>query len=193
MGDTTAFQTLLADLRADAPGAAHALVARAYPRLRVLAGKLLRESFPGIRDVDVDEVVNEAYPPLVVALETVRPATPAAFLGLAAHKLRHTLLNLAAAARRRRPTVPVDPVGLSSGAGIDPGTSTYDPARLAAWTEQHRRVDELPDGPREVFAQRYYLGLTPAEIAEATGLAPRQVNRLWHQALLLLGDPPDAG
>lgn len=200
MGETTEeFKSRLEDLEAGRPGAARALIDRAYPRLRSLAGKILRESFPGIRDLDMDEVVAEAYGPLATALaaDSVTVATGGDFFRLAAHKFRQTLLNLVAAAGRRPPTVPLDRGGDSSdgsGGGLDPGTRSGDPARLATWTELHRQVELLPEDIRAVFVQHFYLGLTQAEIAEAAGLPAWRVSRLWAKALVLLSDYiPDIG
>jgi RNA polymerase sigma factor (sigma-70 family) len=59
---------------------------------------------------------------------------------------------------------------------------------LAAWTELHQRVAELPDKERTVFELHYYLGLPQAQIASELGLAPKQVSRLWMSARERLAD-----
>jgi DNA-directed RNA polymerase specialized sigma24 family protein len=83
-------------------------------------------------------------------------------------------------------------VGVAVGAGDPLGSSvpppawaedsTYEPDRLALWTELHRKVEELPPEERQVFTLRYYTGLNQAEIAISLDLHPRQVSRLWIEA-----------
>jgi RNA polymerase sigma factor (sigma-70 family) len=77
-------------------------------------------------------------------------------------------------------------------AGGEPLNQTYDPARLAEWTEFHERVDHLPAAEREVFELHYYLGLTQAEVAKLLDLSPRQVSYLWVAATDRLADGMDA-
>ena len=196
MNETPAdYQRLLDRLRAREPGAIQELVAKAYDRLTRLAAKMMRESFPRVAEVrEVDSVVNETYLRLAKALESVDLVTPADFFRFAAHKVRQTLLDMAAAARRGPETLTegavLSPFGKSddsgSGGGFDPGMSTLDPAELAVWSELHRQVDGLPEDVKNVFVQHYYLGLTQAEIAAATGEAPKTVSRLWLKATSLL-------
>jgi RNA polymerase sigma factor (sigma-70 family) len=195
MNDTTvAYQHLLDRLRAREPGAIQELVAKAYDRLTRLAAKMMRESFPKVAAVrEVDSVVNETYLRLAKALESVELATPADFFRFAAHKVRQTLLDMASASRRwaggSEPGVaPLGAAEDSTGgvAGFDPGMSTLDPAQLAVWSELHRQVDTLPEDVKNVFVQHYYLGLTQAEIAAATGEPPKTVSRLWLKATSLL-------
>ena len=60
-----------------------------------------------------------------------------------------------------------------------PADRTYDPSRLAAWTEFHRRVSELSAEERAVFEMHYYLELPQVEIARLLNLHPRKVSYLW--------------
>ncbi len=78
-----------------------------------------------------------------------------------------------------------------------PGQQTYDPGRLAAWTEFHEQVQALADDKRSVFEMHFYLDLPQAEIARVLALHPRKVSRLWVAAterladdLTALGGPP---
>src|SRR5262249_28849006 len=101
------------------------------------------------------------------------------FLRLAAHKIRQVLLDMADRDRRRGRRVVGIAVGSSADLTPEPADQTYDPARLALWTELHRKVAALPESERDVFAMHYYLGLPQAEIARVLGLHPRKVSYLW--------------
>jgi hypothetical protein len=50
--------------------------------------------------------------------------------------------------------------------------TTYDPARLALWTELHEKVATLNDQERTVFEMHFYLELPQAEIARVLELHP---------------------
>ena len=56
---------------------------------------------------------------------------------------------------------------------------TYDPARLAQWTEFHKKAAELGEDERAVFEMHYYLDLPQTEIAKVLNLHPRKVSYLW--------------
>jgi RNA polymerase sigma factor (sigma-70 family) len=187
---TTTYRQILDRLGSADPAvhqaAVNDLIERAYDRLRRLAAKIMRESFPRAADRhEVESVLNVLYAKLVTAFraETVRPATPAEFLTLAAHKIRQTLLDLVES-DRRRDRVGAFPVGdgSESGRAFDPGTSTLDPAKTEMWRELHARVHDLPADVRAVFELHFYLELSQAEIAEVLGKTPKQVSRLWLDA-----------
>lgn len=180
-GDTThLLNDLVARVRRDDPTARRALLDAAYGRLRRLAAHILAGSF---RDLaprhDLDSVVNDAWLRLATALASVRIESVEHFFRLAAQKVRHVLLDLVE--RKGR-----DHDSLRSGDG--PGGRTLDPARLAEWTEFHRRAAELPDDERAVFEMHYYLGLPQAEVADALELHPKKVSRLWLSATDKLAD-----
>ena len=194
MNPPTEFEDVLAAVRQGDPEAVKRVVGLAYERLRLLAARILRQDFPRLIGVrEVDSVVNDTYFRLVTTLESVRPDTPADFFRLAAQQVRWELLI--SVGRLRRGGQGGRPVeGGSVGGGADPGTWTLDPARLAAWTEFHRRVGELPEAERAVFDQCYYAGLTQAEVAAASGVHPKEVSRRWRRARERLQDYlPDAG
>jgi RNA polymerase sigma factor (sigma-70 family) len=155
------------------------LLDRACDRLRRLAARIFHESFPALRDRhELDSVVHETWLRLAQALEVANPPTVADFFRLAAHKIRQVLLDMA---DRQRRLAAREAVGLS-GITQAPADGTYDPARLAEWTEFHRRVDTLPADQRAVFEMHHYLGLTQAEVARVLGLHPRKVSYLWIEA-----------
>ncbi|HYT88519.1 MAG TPA: sigma-70 family RNA polymerase sigma factor [Gemmataceae bacterium] len=156
------------------------LLERAHGRLRKLAAWILAASFPALgAQHDVDSVVNETWLRLMRALEKTEVPTVADFFRLAAHKIRQVLLDMAERERRRGRRA----VGVAGVASTDlppePADQTYDPSRLALWTELHRRVALLPEPERVVFEMHYYLGLPQAEIARVLGLHPRKVSYLW--------------
>jgi RNA polymerase sigma-70 factor (ECF subfamily) len=80
-----------------------------------------------------------------------------------------------------------DPSDPSTGPG-EPAETTFDPSRLAAWTEFHRRIEELPEDDRMVFDLLWYQGLSQPEAAQVLGVAERTVNRRWLAARLKLGE-----
>jgi RNA polymerase sigma factor (sigma-70 family) len=181
--DTTVqLQGLIDRMRRGDPSARRALLERAHGRLRKLVGRILSGSFPALRGGhDLDSVVDETWLRLVQALEKCEPPTVADFFRLAAHKIRQVLLDLAERERRRRGREPVHIDGPRTADDLpaEPSDQTYDPARLALWTELHRQVAALPEQERAVFEMHFYLGLPQAEVARVLDLHPRKVSYLW--------------
>jgi RNA polymerase sigma factor (sigma-70 family) len=183
-------QGLLDRLRQGDPQARRLVLERACQRLRRLAGRLLHGSFPDVaRRHDVDSVVHETWVRLLQTLESTEPPTVADFFRLAAHKIRQVLLDMVQSERRREQR---EVIGLSSdqGAAASPAAMnrTYDPARLALWTEFHEKVATLSEQERTVFEMHYYLDLPQAEIARVLEVHPRKVSYLWIAATEKLGD-----
>ncbi len=183
-------QGLLDRLRQGDREARRLLLERACQRLRRLAGRMLHGSFPELaRRHEVDSVVSETWMRLLQALEKTEPPTVADFFRLAAHKFRQVLLDMAQSERRRTQR---EVLGLSGADGQAPGPSaantSYDPARIALWTEFHEKVATLSDEERAVFEMHYYLDLPQAEIARVLQLHPRKVSYLWIAATEKLGE-----
>jgi len=180
------YQPILDRLRQGDDTAVRELTDLAYARLRRLVAKIMNQSFPGVRR-EVDSVLNETWMRLYQALVKAKPPTPADFFRFAAHKVRQVLLDVAERDRRigRREVMLAPPDSSDISWNFDPADSSnesYDPAALEQWAEFHRRVELLPDEPREVFKLHWYLGLTQADIATALGKEPKQVSRLWLRA-----------
>jgi RNA polymerase sigma factor (sigma-70 family) len=165
------------------------LVSGACDRLTRLTRQMLKD-FPGVRRwEDTDDVFQNAVLRLCSALEQVTPRTVNEFIRLAALQIRRELLDLA-----RHYYGPqglgahhASDAGASvswSQAGHVPLESTYEPTRLAIWSEFHERVDSLPENEREVFDLLWYQGLTQAEAATVLGVNERTVLRRWQQARL---------
>lgn len=183
MGETTTdLQAILDRIDRGDARAWDELIDRAYHRLRRLAGTIFHQSFPALADRhELDSVLSETWFRLRQALEAARPASVPDFYRLAAHKIRHVLLDMAERQRLRdrREGGP---------AGPDPGGQADDPARLQQWTEFHQAVAALPEAEREVVELRFYAGLTNEEIARVLGLHPRKVSYLWVGAAERLAD-----
>ena len=192
-GGSVELQGLLDRLRQGDREARQLLLERACERLRRLAGKMLHGSFPELaRRHEVDSVVHETWVRLLQALDKAEPATVADFFGLAAHKFRQVLLDMAQGERRRSQR---EGLGLSAadnqGSDASAANTTYDPARLALWTEFHEKVATLTEQERAVFDMHYYLELPQAEIAHVLELHPRKVSYLWIAATEKLGEGLD--
>lgn len=181
-------QTLLDRVRQGDAAARRQLLERACERLRRLAGRMLHGSFPDLgRRHDVDSVVHETWVRLLQALESAHPPTTADFFRFAAHKIRQVLLDMAHAERRRSQREVSGQDG--SGAMVrEPMNLTYDPVRLAMWTEFHEKVNELDEQERAVFDMHYYLDIPQAEVARVLNLHPRKVSYLWIAATEKLGE-----
>ncbi|MBX9625731.1 MAG: sigma-70 family RNA polymerase sigma factor [Gemmataceae bacterium] len=185
-GDTTHYlHDLVGRVQRGDPAARRALLDAACGRLRRLAAHILSGSF---RDLagrhDLDSIVHDTWLRLAQALESARPESVEHFFRLAAQKVRHVLLDLVE--RKGR-----DHDSLHTADGSEPGAvggRTLDPAKLAEWTEFHRRAAALPDDERAVFEMHYYLDLPQAEVAAALGLHPKKVSRLWLAATDKLAD-----
>jgi RNA polymerase sigma factor (sigma-70 family) len=176
---TVRLQGLIDRAAAGDKAARRELLERACDRLRRLAARIFHESFPALeRRHELDSVVHETWLRLAQAMETANPPTVVDFFRLAAHKVRQVLLDMADRQRRQAAR---EAVGLT-GAGGSPPDGTYDPARLAEWTEFHRKVDELPADQRAVFELHHYVGLPQAEVARLLDLHPRKVSYLWIEA-----------
>ncbi|HEY8503067.1 MAG TPA: sigma-70 family RNA polymerase sigma factor [Gemmataceae bacterium] len=184
-GDLT---TVFRRLRAGDPDARRELLGRAYDRLRRLAGVMLRGSFPALQTRhEPESVVNEACVRLLKAFDAdCIPSGTEDFFRFAAFKVRQVLLDLAERQRRLPVQFPAPEAG--SAPAPDPAQETYDPVALAVWGDFHARAGELPEGEREVFGLRYYLGVSQREIAEALDMHPKAVSRLWIAATERLAD-----
>ena len=157
------------------------LLEHAYDRLCQLAGKMLAESFPTLKNRhEVNSIVHETWLKLDQALDKSQPPTVADFFRLAAFKIRQVLLDMV---EHHRKASQREQFGLGQGMGSGEypahGNTTYDPRKLAEWTEFHQRVNRLDADERSVFELHYYLDIPQTEIAELLNLHPRKVSYLW--------------
>jgi RNA polymerase sigma-70 factor (ECF subfamily) len=191
---TTQLQALIERMRAGVPSARDELIGRSYGRLTALARKMLW-TFPRVRAFeDTSDVLHDAVPRLLRALEAAPPSSPADFFRLAARQIKWELQDLI-----ERYYSPKGPGGNevsgrrngTRGSGPPLGDwpdTTQDPARLALWREFHAQVEALPEDEREVFDLIWYQGLTRAEAAQVLGVAEVTVRRRWMAARLRLRD-----
>ena len=190
----TQIQGCIDRLRLGDASARDELLAHASERLTRLTRKMLRD-FPGVhRWEQTDDVLQNASLRLCRALGEVQPPTAADFFRLAAMQIRRELLDMARrysgshglgahhASVAGKGPVPGD----DSAGGPNPTDTTYDPDRLAAWSDFHRQAEALPPEEREAFDLLFYQGLSQAEAAAILGISERTIKRRWQSARLRL-------
>jgi RNA polymerase sigma factor (sigma-70 family) len=172
-----------------------ALLDCACERLTLMVRKMLK-GYPGVaRWEQTDDVLQNALLRLDRALKAVSPPTSRDFFRLAAAQIRRELIDLARrysgheglGAHHSTCAGPEQSGGSPAGKS-EPSDSTYEPGRLACWTEFHRRIESMPEDDREVFDLLWYQGLTQAEAAAVLGIAERTISRKWISARLKLND-----
>lgn len=163
---TTILPDLLARLRRGDRTAADELLRRCGERLEAIARVMLRR-FPTVSAREqTGDVVQEATLSLLAALRKLEVADTQSFYALAAEHVSRRLLDLARKHRRR---------------DTPPAAEDLD-ADLGRWADLHEAARCLSDGPREVFALRFYHGLTLAEIATLLNVSVATARRRWLQA-----------
>jgi RNA polymerase sigma factor (sigma-70 family) len=188
----TQIQGCIDRLRLGDSSARDELLVHASERLARLTRKMLRD-FPGVRRWEqTDDVLQNAALRLCRALVEVQPPTVADFFRLAAAQIRRELLDMA---RRfsgahglgaHHASLAGGSDGPSSAGLPNPPDSTYDPDRLAAWSDFHREAEALPAEERETFDLLFYQGLSQAEAAAILGVSERTMKRRWQSARLRL-------
>jgi RNA polymerase sigma factor (sigma-70 family) len=177
-------QQLLPRAAAGDEEALNALLRHCGERFTVLTRRMLGDFRRVRRWAETDDVLQNALMRLVKALQSVKPATPREFLGLASLQIRRELLDLA-----RRCYGP-EGIGANHDSAPNVGPDLADrrdePSSLAQWTELHEQIGALPDEEREVVDLLFYQGLSQAEAAEVLSMSLRTVQRRWHDALFKL-------
>jgi DNA-directed RNA polymerase specialized sigma24 family protein len=93
--------------------------------------------------------VHETWLRLLQTLQTTQPCTVADFFRLAAHKIRQVLLDLADRQRKLANGEAFADGSVTQANEV--GQNTYDPGKLAVWTDFHEHVERLADDERAVF------------------------------------------
>jgi RNA polymerase sigma factor (sigma-70 family) len=197
LDSSTQIQLRLDRLRAGDESARDELLKIAYERLIRLARRMLQH-YPGVKRWEqTDDVLQNAALRLCKSLSDVKPASVRSFINLAAVQIRRELIDLArqyygpeGLGRHHASQVDSDGSG-STPDSSDLGTDTDDPARLAAWTEFHDRVEALPDEEKEIFDLLWYQGLHQAEAAAVLGVTERVVRYRWRAARLKIHEQMD--
>jgi RNA polymerase sigma-70 factor (ECF subfamily) len=197
---TALIQGLLEKLRAGDATARDELLNCACERLTQLTRRMLR-GFPGVhRWEQTDDVMQNAMMRLYRTLGDIQPAGAADFFRLAALNIRRELLDLAKHYNGPRGLgANHASAGTASGEtrpGLDATAPGDSPSRLAAWTEFHGKVEQLPEDERAVFDLLWYQELPQAEAAALLGISERTIKRRWASARLRLyeslhGELPD--
>src|SRR5262249_9408482 len=128
------------------------------------------------------------------ALEEVRPPSLPDYYRLAAAQVRRALIDLArhyfgpeGLGRNWHPTgEPAASTASERAPAYEGQESTYDPGRLADWSEFHRQVEALPEEERQAFDLLWYQEVPQAEAAALLGISPATLRRRWLSARLLL-------
>jgi RNA polymerase sigma-70 factor (ECF subfamily) len=175
---TSQLLVLLDRMRDGDQSAANELFEHLGDRLRRLARKMLRGSFPAVGRWE----------------QEVRPDSTRKFFALAGVQIRRELLDLkehyygprGLGASHHTPGTPGNQAG--------PPPEPPDPApgwdELEEWCDFHRKIDGLPEEEREVVDLHFYQGLAKAQVAELLGVEVRTVQRRWNGALAHLHAPP---
>jgi RNA polymerase sigma-70 factor (ECF subfamily) len=189
---TTELQGLIDRLAAGDAAARNELIDRACQRLQRLAHKM-RQDFARLKRLeDTDDVLNNAVLRLLRRLQAdTRPTSVAEFFRVAAREIRCELLDLVKHHFGPQGQATREGNNLDAGhSGTPPQetpTTTYEPSRLAVWTEFHQQVGRLPEDERAVVDLLWYQGLKQAEAATLLGVAPITIKRRWASARLQLG------
>jgi RNA polymerase sigma-70 factor (ECF subfamily) len=188
-------QKCLDRLKAGDPSAQAELIQCALGRLERLTRKMLHGWERVHRWEQTPDVMQNALLRLHRSLSEARPDRVVDFFRLAALHIRRELHDLAKhyygprglGANHATPAwKPRADDGPASSIGWSPCGAEEDPAELAAWTDFHAQVEQLPEEEREMFDLLWYQELSQAEAAELLGISARTAKRRWASARLRL-------
>jgi RNA polymerase sigma factor (sigma-70 family) len=161
-------------------------------RLTQLTRKMLKEQGAGHLE-ETERVVEDAAVRLYWALGEVEPFSVRDFFLFAARRVRQELLDLA----RHFSETPAQGVNYATlGEQKERGTllpsrleqadTPGDRGQLAAWTDFHSQVEQLPEEERALFDLLWYLEVSPAEAAAVLNVPEPEIKRRWRSARLNL-------
>jgi RNA polymerase sigma-70 factor (ECF subfamily) len=184
-GETTLIRigSCLERMKAGDPSARDDLIRMSYHRLEGLVRKMIKRDDRVRAWEQADDVVQNAALRLWRSLEKVTPGSLDEFLGLAATQVRRELIDLARHYFGPRGTGRHEAATAPAYEGVE---TTYDPTRLALWTEFHRAVEDLPADERRLCELLWYLGLPQDDVATALGVDVSTVKRRWRAVRLKL-------
>ncbi len=152
---------------------------------------IYRKDYPSLQGRhDLDSILSEAWVRLMKAIDKTRPRTVDAVYTLALRHVRFVFIDVIKKQRREdaRRLRTREQSERSGVAEFEPATSTFDPARLALWTEFQQTIAGLSPEERDVFLLHGLGNYTQAEIARTMKVRPYKVSRLWLSACGKLGD-----
>lgn len=174
------------------------LLEHTYHRLEQLARRMLHGGFTRVEPFEqTGDVIQEAYLRLLKNWDAflrspdgAAVTTAGVYLMHASRLIREVLIDLA---RHHHGRSGQRPQALSlnidhSGPAIDPTNDTYQPDRLALFSDFHDSVRQLPQHLRDVVDLRWYQGLSHQETADLLGLGESTVRKYWVEARLKLMD-----
>jgi RNA polymerase sigma-70 factor, ECF subfamily len=144
--------------------------------LRRIARRYLRLERSG-HTLQTTALINEAYLRLVNGTE-IRAEHRAQFFSLAAHIMRHILVDHARGARREKRGGGIRGVALNEAVIVSPHKS----AELLALDEALSRLAEIDSRKAKVVELRYFGGMEVDEVAQALQVHPNTVVRDWKLA-----------
>ena len=186
---TTRMNSYLERLRQGDLAARNELVGAVAGRMRLLSQRMMGD-FPRLmRWESFEDVSQHAILRLYTSLERACPESTEAFYRRAALQVRRQVHD--------RVRHFFGPEGMAihertnrdiGGSSLDYSDgSTYNPVKLATWTEFHVAINQLPELEKEVFDLLWYHELNQEEVGEILGKSTRQVCRYWLSARLRLG------
>ena len=164
---------LLAEASAGSAAAADELLPLVYEELRRLARLKLARERPG-QTLPPTALVHEAYLRLV-GDPGARFSGRGHFFAAAAEAMRRILVERARRRARQRHGGDWARTTLAEDSAVVPPR----PEELLALDDALTRLETQDRDMGAVVKLRYFAGLTVPETAEALGLSPRSVNRLW--------------
>lgn len=167
---------LLAEASAGSAAAADELLPLVYEELRRLARLKLARERPG-QTLPPTALVHEAYLRLV-GDPGARFSGRGHFFAAAAEAMRRILVERARRRARQRHGGEWARTTLAEDSAVVPPR----PEELLALDDALTRLETQDRDMGAVVKLRYFAGLTVPETAEALGLSPRSVNRLWSGA-----------
>ncbi len=173
--------SLLAALRADAPGAYEQLVRTHGGRLLAVARRLLSS------EEDARDAVQEAF---LNAFRNIQRFEGAALLSTWLHRIVVNVSLMKLRRRKRKPEESLDhllPAFRDDGHFAERFESGSEPAdeRLAREEEQaavRAAIDDLPEHYRTILLLRDIEGMSTQDVAEQLGITPNAVKLRLHRA-----------
>ena len=201
----TSLQSYIERFAAGDDAALDGLLRHASARLETLTRNMFRDYSRVRRWEETADVVQNASIRLLRALQSTRLTDVRGFYALAALQIRRELIDLArhyfgpeglGAKHESRDDLEAEhrshddssDAGQSTGSLLLAASSTFDPQKLASWSEFHEHAGALPDEDRQVFDLIYYQGLSQADAGAVLGLSERTLQRRWRSARITLHD-----